>query len=53
MEHQDLRTRDEKISDMLAEEYTFDEIASRLKMSVYEVEARFKVICAKVGRQAR
>lgn len=53
MKHQDLRTTDEKICDMLADDYEFDQIAKRLQMSTYAVEARFRVICGKLGRQAR
>jgi tetrahydromethanopterin S-methyltransferase subunit G len=53
MKHQDLRTTDEKICDMLADEASFEEIGKRLQMNAQHVEVRFKVICAKMGRQAR
>jgi tetrahydromethanopterin S-methyltransferase subunit G len=51
--HRDVRTTDEIICDMLADDYDFETIAKRLMTTVQHVEARFKVICGKVGRQAK
>jgi DNA-binding NarL/FixJ family response regulator len=47
--HQDLRTTDEKIADMLADEWTFDEIADRLWLTVGQVRNRYLAFCAKLG----
>ncbi len=50
--HQKLST-DELICDLLAEGFELDEIAAKLRMSFGYVESRFKVICARLGAQAR
>ena len=52
MKHQDLRSTDDKICDMLADEYSFDTIGRRLQMTEQHVEARFRSICHKLGKQA-
>lgn len=46
------RSLDEIICDLLAEGYELDEIADKLLESIYVIEARFKVIVARLGRQA-
>lgn len=53
MKHQDVRTADEIICDMLADDKSFEEIAKRLLRTEQWVESRFKVICAKLGPQAQ
>lgn len=53
MKHQDLRSIDEKICDMLADEYNFRDIGRRLQMTEQHVEARFRSICHKLGKQAQ
>lgn len=52
MKHEDLRSTDDKICDMLSEGYDFDHIGWRLQMSVYHIAWRFKVITEKLGKQA-
>jgi hypothetical protein len=49
--HRDLRTNDEKIADMLAEDYSFEEIAHRLWLTVGQVRQRYVVICAQMGER--
>jgi hypothetical protein len=46
------RSLDEIICDLLAEGYELDEIADKLLESIYVIETRFKVIVARLGRQA-
>lgn len=51
--HRKIRTPDEIMCDMLADGESFEDIARRLLVSPYAVEARFRVICAKLGSQAK
>ena len=53
MKHQDLRSTDDKICDMLADEHDFEAIGRRLQMTEHHVEARFRSICHKLGKQAK
>lgn len=53
MKHQDLRSTDDKICDMLADEHSFEAIGRRLQMTEQHVEARFRAICHKLGKQAQ
>lgn len=47
------RSLDEMICDLLAEGFELDEIADKLLESFYVIEARFKVIVARLGYQAQ
>lgn len=51
MRQRDTRTLDEKISDLLAENYSIDEIADELNASYAQVRQRYHVICAKLGEK--
>lgn len=51
--HQDFRTVDDIICDMLADEKSFEEIAFRLRMPETSVRARFEVIRGRFGWQAK
>lgn len=47
----DNRTLDEKISDLLAENYSISEIADELDVTYAQVRQRYHVICAKLGEK--
>jgi AraC-like DNA-binding protein len=51
--HRTILSQDDRIAEMLSQDYDIETIAARLQMSVQHVEVRFKVICAKLGGQAK
>lgn len=51
MRRGDPRTLDEKISDLLAEEWSIQEIADELDVTYGQVRQRYHVICAKLGEK--
>jgi DNA-directed RNA polymerase specialized sigma24 family protein len=51
MRRGDPRTLDEKIGDLLAENYSIQEIADELNVTYGQVRQRYHVICAKLGER--
>lgn len=47
----DTRTLDEKIGDLLAENYSVEEIANELNVTYGQVRQRYHVICGKLGEK--
>lgn len=47
----DTRTLDEKISDLLAENYSINEIADELHITYGQARNRYMVMCAKLGEK--
>lgn len=47
----DLRTTDEKIADMMADDMSVEEIAHELWLTPGQVRQRYMVICAKTGER--
>jgi predicted DNA-binding protein YlxM (UPF0122 family) len=51
MRQKDERTIDEKIGDMLAENYSLQEIADELNVTYLQVRNRYMVMCTKLGER--
>jgi hypothetical protein len=49
--HRDLRTTDEIIADMMADDHTLEEIADRLWLTVGQVRNRYIAFCARLGEK--
>ena len=49
MKHQELRTPTEIFDDMLADEYSLDEIAMRLGWSMHQARSRYLTVCREMG----
>lgn len=51
MRRDDHRTLDEKISDLLAENWSINEIAEELNVTYGQVRSRYLTMCAKLGEK--
>jgi hypothetical protein len=49
MQHQDLRTPEEKFDDLLADDFSLDEIAYRLGWSRYHTDRHYRGVCQMMG----
>lgn len=49
MKHQDLRKPTEKFDDMLADDYSLDEIGRRMGWTPVQTRSRYLTVCAQLG----
>jgi hypothetical protein len=49
MKPQDLRTQAEKFSDMLADDWSMEDIGARMQWSPLQVRQRYLAICRELG----
>lgn len=49
MKHQELRTPNQIFDDMLAEDYTLEEIGARLQWTPLQVRQRYLAVCREMG----